>query len=235
MAKCRFILCALLLCVASVSFASAGCDQIPGLSGLISSGTITSVNDLPDEALDAIELIQNGGPFPYSQDGDIYYNREGLLPSQPDGYYHVYTVETPDVSGKGDRRIVTGKNGEYYYTEDHYGSFRTITGVSGTSSGSTTALPKTGAGEISVNALPKEARDTLQLIKKGGPFPYKQDNTVFSNREGLLPKQPSGYYHEYTVVTPGASNRGARRIVAGKTGEYYYTDDHYASFKRIVE
>ncbi|MCX6001509.1 MAG: ribonuclease [Chloroflexi bacterium] len=88
---------------------------------------------------------------------------------------------------------------------------------------------------ISINDLPREAQDTIELIQKGGPFPYKQDNSVFSNYEGLLPKRPGGYYHEYTVITPGASNRGARRIIAGITGEYYYTADHYASFKRIVE
>lgn len=88
---------------------------------------------------------------------------------------------------------------------------------------------------VSIKDLPSEALHTIELIQNGGPFPYKQDNTVFSNYEGLLPKQPSGYYHEYTVITPGASNRGARRIIAGIAGEYYYTADHYASFKRIVE
>jgi ribonuclease T1 len=89
--------------------------------------------------------------------------------------------------------------------------------------------------EISLRDVPREARDTLQLIKQGGPFPYKQDDTVFSNREGLLPAKSSGYYHEYTVVTPGSPDRGARRIVAGKSGEYYYTDDHYRSFKLVRE
>ena len=88
---------------------------------------------------------------------------------------------------------------------------------------------------ISINDLPSEALDTIELIQKGGPYPYKQDDTVFSNREGLLPQKSSGYYHEYTVKTPGSSDRGARRIVTGNGGEFYYTDDHYASFKRIVE
>jgi ribonuclease T1 len=91
------------------------------------------------------------------------------------------------------------------------------------------------SGIISVNDLPPEARTTLKLIKSGGPFPYSQDDTVFSNYEGLLPKKPGGYYHEYTVITPGASNRGARRIVAGQNKEYYYTSDHYRSFKLIRE
>ena len=78
-----------------------------------------------------------------------------------------------------------------------------------------------------------EARETLALIKKGGPFPYSRDGVVFGNREGQLPKQKRGYYHEYTVKTPGSRTRGARRIVRGGAGELYYTDDHYATFKKI--
>ncbi|HKR75119.1 MAG TPA: ribonuclease [Rhodanobacter sp.] len=83
--------------------------------------------------------------------------------------------------------------------------------------------------------LPPEARDTLALIARGGPFPHSQDGVVFGNYEGLLPKQPRGYYHEYTVETPGAHNRGARRIITGGTPPeaYYYTDDHYRSFRRF--
>jgi ribonuclease T1 len=91
------------------------------------------------------------------------------------------------------------------------------------------------ASEIPVQQLPGEARETLALIKAGGPFPYAKDGSVFGNREGLLPKRNRGYYREYTVKTPGSRDRGARRIVAGVTGEYYYTHDHYRSFKRIIE
>ena len=94
-------------------------------------------------------------------------------------------------------------------------------------------------GVIDAKDLPKEARQTLTLIKQGGPFPYPKDGSVFRNYEGVLPKQKRGYYHEFTVRTPGARNRGARRIVAGgepvTSGEYYYTDDHYATFRRIKE
>lgn len=92
-----------------------------------------------------------------------------------------------------------------------------------------------GGGDIPVTGLPIEARATLELIKAGGPFPYRQDHRVFGNREGLLPKRSRGYYREYTVRTPGMRDRGARRIVAGDGGEYYYTDDHYRSFRRIRE
>jgi ribonuclease T1 len=93
--------------------------------------------------------------------------------------------------------------------------------------------------DVAVSQLPREARETLVLIRRGGPFPYSKDGTVFFNRERLLPMQPRGYYREYTVPTPGARDRGARRIVAGGdprwSGEYYYTRDHYRSFRRIRE
>jgi len=89
--------------------------------------------------------------------------------------------------------------------------------------------------EVYVANLPAEVQDTLQLIKQGGPFPFSEDGTVFYNREGQLPEKPKGYYHEYTVKTPGATNLGARRIVSGSGGEYYYTDDHYRTFKLIKE
>ena len=89
--------------------------------------------------------------------------------------------------------------------------------------------------EIAVAALPGEARQTLQIIRRGGPYPYERDGAVFGNFERRLPQRSRGYYHEYTVPTPGATSRGARRIISGKDGEYYYSDDHYRSFKRIRE
>lgn len=96
-----------------------------------------------------------------------------------------------------------------------------------------------GIADISVHDLPKEAQQTLVLIKRGGPFPYEKDGSTFGNFEKILPKKQRGYYREYTVKTPYARNRGARRIVAGGEPpyfrEFYYTADHYASFKRIKE
>jgi ribonuclease T1 len=86
---------------------------------------------------------------------------------------------------------------------------------------------------VAVSELPVEALKTITLINAGGPFPFEQDGSVFQNREGLLPDHPPGYYHEYTVVTPGSTDRGPRRIVAGSNGEFYYTDDHYATFVRV--
>jgi ribonuclease T1 len=90
-------------------------------------------------------------------------------------------------------------------------------------------------GKINAADLPKEAQDTLKLIKQGGPFPYPKDGTVFGNREGILLKQPRGYYREYTIKTPGVQHRGSRRIIGGSGGEFYYTDDHYRTFKLIME
>lgn len=87
--------------------------------------------------------------------------------------------------------------------------------------------------DVQVQELPREARETLLLIKRGGPFPYRKDGTVFGNRERRLPIRERGYYREYTVPTPGSKDRGARRIVAGSNAEYYYTDDHYRTFRRI--
>ena len=97
---------------------------------------------------------------------------------------------------------------------------------------STSNLPAVFAAE-----LPQEARETLNLIKKGGPFPYAKDGVVFSNREKILPRQPRGFYREYTVKTPGARNRGALRIVCGGTSAAicYFSSDHYQTFRRIKE
>lgn len=109
--------------------------------------------------------------------------------------------------------------------------------------------------QIRVAELPQEARETLQLIRRGGPYPHDRDGVTFGNYEKLLPAAPRGHYREYTVMTPGVRHRGARRIVVGcerqraaspspgalrlvqcrDGGEFYYTADHYRSFRRIVE
>ncbi|QPF76241.1 ribonuclease [Roseateles sp. DAIF2] len=92
---------------------------------------------------------------------------------------------------------------------------------------------------VALAALPREAQTTHRLILAGGPFPYDKDGTVFGNRERLLPIKARGYYREYTVKTPGARNRGARRLVCGgkpptTPDACFYTDDHYNSFKRVT-
>ncbi|WP_163513697.1 ribonuclease domain-containing protein [Fodinicola acaciae] len=100
------------------------------------------------------------------------------------------------------------------------------------------ALKAKALPTVALSSLPSQATDTVRLVQKGGPFPYRQDGTVFSNREGLLPQQSSGYYHEYTVKTPGSPDRGARRIITGggsltNPAHWYYTADHYASFSNV--
>ncbi|WP_405557172.1 ribonuclease domain-containing protein [Streptomyces sp. NBC_01171] len=98
------------------------------------------------------------------------------------------------------------------------------------------SVPAWAAGMATVpeSRLPAEARRTLALIDKGGPYPYARDGIVFGNFEKHLPRHPRGYYHEYTVPTPASSSRGARRIVTGDGGEFYYTDDHYNSFRAVL-
>ncbi|MFJ7069000.1 ribonuclease domain-containing protein [Streptomyces sp. NPDC101115] len=91
-----------------------------------------------------------------------------------------------------------------------------------------------GLPTVREDRLPAEARKTLALIRAGGPFPYAKDGAVFSNFERVLPRRERGHYHEYTVKTPGERDRGARRIVTGRDGEIYYTDDHYESFREVV-
>lgn len=91
-----------------------------------------------------------------------------------------------------------------------------------------------GLRVVTPDQLPREARDTLALIARGGPFPFDRDGIVFENREGLLPRKARGYYREYTVITPNSRDRGARRIIAGQGGERYYTADHYESFVRVI-
>lgn len=89
---------------------------------------------------------------------------------------------------------------------------------------------------VAESALPAQARQTLALIRAGGPYPYpRNDDQTFGNREGRLPQRASGYYREYTVPTPGSPDRGARRIIVGRDGDMYFTDDHYESFRRIQE
>jgi ribonuclease T1 len=93
---------------------------------------------------------------------------------------------------------------------------------------------------VALSALPREAQATHRLILAGGPFPYSKDGAVFGNRERILPSKARGFYHEYTVATPGARDRGARRLVCGGQAPAnpdvcYYTDDHYASFRQLAQ
>lgn len=94
--------------------------------------------------------------------------------------------------------------------------------------------PRSKLPQVQRKNLPSEAQTTLRLIEQGGPFPYSRDGVTFQNRERRLPLKSDGHYREYTVRTPGASDRGARRIIHGAPNEYYYTPDHYRSFQEVA-
>lgn len=113
---------------------------------------------------------------------------------------------------------------------------RTSAGASGGVSAASGSAPAWAHGMATVpeSRLPAEARRTIALIDRGGPYPYARDGIVFGNVEGRLPRHARGYYHEYTVRTPGSRDRGARRIITGQGGEIYYTDDHYNSFRAVL-
>lgn len=110
---------------------------------------------------------------------------------------------------------------------------RPTTGPVPTTTEGGTLDSESGWAWVRLADLPPEASDTVDLIAAGPPYPYRADGETFSNRERLLPLQPEDYYREFTVETPGSADRGARRIVVGNGGEYYWTADHYNSFERI--
>jgi ribonuclease T1 len=116
----------------------------------------------------------------------------------------------------------------------HSGQSSPVGGTPGPAVSAGTGTPRSGLPTVAVADLPVQARDTLALIDRGGPYPYRQDNTVFTNVERILPIRAAGYYHEYTVVTPGSADRGTRRLVVGGQGDIFYTGDHYATFRQVV-
>lgn len=103
------------------------------------------------------------------------------------------------------------------------------------SAASQQAAGVTGLPTVPLAELPSEARQTHRLVLAGGPYPYPQDDQVFGNREALLPPADYGWYREYTVETPGSPDRGARRLVVGGDRVFFYTDDHYSSFREVLE
>lgn len=113
-----------------------------------------------------------------------------------------------------------------------------LTGLAGSAQAKEAPTTTPALAEVSLSELPAQAQETHRLVIAGGPFPYAKDGVVFGNRERLLPRKARGFYREYTVKTPGARTRGARRLICGgapatKPEVCYYTEDHYASFKRI--
>lgn len=109
-----------------------------------------------------------------------------------------------------------------------------MAGCASSPSRTATQAGTSGLPTVALADLPAEARRTHDLIQQGGPYPYRQDDAVFGNREGVLPPHDYGWYREYTVVTPGSDDRGARRFVVGEDGTTFYTDDHYDSFSEVI-
>jgi ribonuclease T1 len=110
--------------------------------------------------------------------------------------------------------------------------------VVGQASATDAGSPRAGVSglpTVDVDRLPREAQETYVVILDGGPYPYRQDDQVFGNRERILPPEDYGWYREYTVQTPGSSDRGARRFVVSQDGVFFYTDDHYNSFREVLE
>lgn len=218
--------------VGSTSFGAAATPQAgvaQPVCGDTASYDLVQVGELPAEAGETAELIADGGPFPYPQDGTVFQNRERLLPDCAVGYYHEYTVETPGLPHRGARRIVTGDAGEHFYTDDHYASF-VLVDLDG---GPVGCGNPAGIDEVGLSTLPGEVADTIGLVRSGGPFPYPEDGQVYENREGVLPDCAAGYYTLYTVPTPGVADRGERRLVAGAGGEFFYTPDRYVTFVHV--
>lgn len=207
---------------------AANAMQAQPACGDTSSYDVVPLSSLPPEAAETADLVEEGGPFPYPQDGTVFQNREDLLPDCPSGYYHEYTVETPGSPDRGARRIVTGDDGEHFYTDDHYASFSLI------DLGGAPACGEANLTETPVGDLPAQVGQTIALVERGGPYPFAEDGTVYQNREGILPACAASYYHLYTVPTPGTSDRGNRRLVTGAGGEHYYTPDRYATFVEVI-
>lgn len=128
-----------------------------------------------------------------------------------------------------------GKGGSEAPPTNSTGAITTTSPVPTASDGLAPATATTSLDTITVDELPPQAVKTLALIRAGGPFPYKQDGVSFQNRERILPKQPGGFYQEYTVKKPGSSDRGPWRLVTGKDGSVFWTSDHYSSFEEVVQ
>jgi len=202
--------------VGTVSASPAVAEQ--NACGNLSGFSHTTLSALPAEATTTYNLIQQGGPYPYPKnDGVVFSNREGILPACSSGYYHEYTVPTPGASNRGTRRIITGNGGEYFYTGDHYATFKVIDVNGG---GSTPACGDlSGLTKIGYSQLSSAAKTVVNNVRGGAT------GTTYQNRESVLPACASGYYQLFTVGT-------SDRVISGKGGELAYTPDRYVTFKR---
>ncbi|MFI5609390.1 ribonuclease domain-containing protein [Amycolatopsis sp. NPDC051903] len=206
--------------VAAPAVPAAGASVLQNSCGNLSGFSHTTLSALPAEATTTYNLIQQGGPFPYPKnDGVVFDNREGILPSCSSGYYHEYTVPTPGASNRGTRRIITGEGGEYFYTGDHYATFKVID-VDGGGGGTSSCGDLSGLAKIGYSSLSSAAKSVVNQARSGAT------GQTYENREGVLPACASGYYQLFPVGTDD-------RVIKGKSGELAYTPDHYATFKAI--
>jgi guanyl-specific ribonuclease Sa len=204
---------------ASASPASALQNSCGDLSGF----SHTALSSLPAEATTTYNLILTNGPFPYPKnDGVVFTNREGILPSCASSYYHEYTVPTPGASNRGTRRIITGQGGEYFYTGDHYATFSVIDVNGGGGGGGAAACGDLSKlAKVGYSTLSAAAKNVVDTVKGGA-----STGTTYQNREGVLPACAAGYYQLFRVGTND-------RVITGNAGELVYTPDHFSTFKAI--
>lgn len=208
-------------------------SQKPGGSRRLSLGTLIVViallvviywqtGSLPTEVLDTV----------LGEDAALTVLTEDAPPTdQPQSTRAAQTAPTATVPAATDRAIVAPTDTS---TPRPPTATPTPQKTRGPTATPTAQRSQSGLPTIAFDDLPVQAQETIDLIDAGGPFPYSRDGIVFQNRERLLPQRNQGYYHEYTVITPGSSDRGARRIITGNAGELYYTDDHYDSFREVI-
>jgi len=218
LAAVLFALLATFTGVSAVSVATAAVEQ--NACGNLAGFSHTALSALPAEATTTYNLIQKGGPFPYpANDGVVFTNREAILPACASSYYHEYTVPTPGASNRGTRRIITGNGGEYFYTGDHYATFKVIDVNGG--GGSTHACGDlSGLTKIGYSQLSAAAKTVVNNVRGGAT------GTTYQNREAVLPACASAYYALFTVGTND-------RVISGGAGELAYTPDKYVTFKAI--
>ena len=156
--------------------------------------------------------------------------------------FRIYSLSQSSPNTSNTPKVIQNNNGGNVTQKSSANANRPVTTDAASNPSDTSRSDySSGITTIEYTALPKEAQVVIRMIQNRSEFPHRQDGQTFSNRERILPSQARGYYQEYTVPTPGADNRGARRIVSGQgatgdnatSGEYYYTGDHYRSFARV--
>lgn len=180
---------------------------------------------LPGEALDDLAPEAQSSGFEAGELEAITEPEAGDTGETDSGDWSAGSVSSQEEAGTRGAAAANSTQGDEWSSGE-------VTGSQGASQG--VAQGVSGLPTILYADLPDEAKDTIALIDRGGPYPFRQDGGTFQNREGILPDRSRGYYQEFTVISPWEDDRGARRIVSGADGELYYTDDHYDSFREVL-